>query len=76
MSAKALKYRSYKIVLNQTGYTSMMYKLFDKKTGSGAIATIKAEVNVNKVQAHELHKPVIKRSKEAKSRRGLKTIIG
>ena len=54
----------------------MMYKLFDKKTGSGAIATIKAEVNVNKVQAHELHKPVIKRSKEAKSRRGLKTIIG
>ena len=42
----------------------MVYKFFDKKTGSG--------VSVNKQIAEELHKPVTKKSKEEK----LKTIFG
>ena len=43
----------------------LVYKFFDKETGSGAIATNKAGANVNKVLAQELHKPLIKKkSKE------------
>ena len=41
----------------------MAYKLFAKKTGSGAIATNKAGVIVNEKLAAELHKPVIKKIK-------------
>ena len=39
----------------------MVYKIFDKKTGSGAIATSKAGVSVNEQLAKELYKPVTKK---------------
>ena len=44
----------------------MVYELFDKKTGSGPIATSKAGVNINKVLAHlqELQKLMIKKLKK------------
>ena len=41
----------------------MLYKFFDKKTGSGAIATSKVGVNVNEQLAEESHKPVTKKFK-------------
>ena len=41
----------------------MFYKLFDKKTGSRAIATSKVGVSVNEQLAEELHKPVTKKFK-------------
>ena len=60
----------------------MVYKIFDKKTGAGAkakskeaattkskagaITKGKAGVGVNKQPAHELYKPVIKKSKRRK----------
>ena len=51
--AKTLKYDEY-----QRGITSMLYKLFDKKTfGSG----IKNENISNKEIAEELHKPIIRK---------------
>ena len=43
---------------------------FDKKTGSGT------KSNVNEVLAEELHKSMIKNSKEGTSPLGLKTIFG
>ena len=46
----------------------MVYKFFDKKTGSG--------INVNEQLAEELHKPVLKNSKEEKSMRNLGAIFG
>ena len=58
LSDKILKGRDYEIAINskydgyQRGLASMVYKFFDKKTGSGAC--------VNEKQAQELHKPVIK----------------
>ena len=52
----------------------MVYKFFDKKTGSGVIG--KAGVSVNEQLAEELHKPVIKKLKRKKSMRDLKTIFG
>ena len=45
----------------------MVYKFFDKKTGSGA--------SVNKQLAEELHKPVIKKFKKEESMQDLKTIF-
>ena len=39
----------------ERGFASMVYKFFDKETGSGAI--------VNKDLAEELYKPVIKKFK-------------
>ena len=47
----------------------MVYSFFDKKTGSGAIATSKAEVSVNEQLAAELHKPVIKKIQKKKRQR-------
>ena len=44
----------------------MVYKFFDKKTGSGAIATTKSGVRLNEELAEELHKPVIKKFKRRK----------
>ena len=41
----------------------MVYKFFDKKTRSGAIATSRAGVSVNEQLAEELHKPVTKKIK-------------
>ena len=45
----------------------MVYKIFDKKTGSGA--------NVNKQLAEDLHKPIIKKSKRKKYVQDLKIIL-
>ena len=43
-----------------------MKLLFDKKTGSKAIATSKVRVNVNEKPAEELHKPRIKKLKRGR----------
>ena len=64
ISDKILKDRAYKIARNRNsdGYqralASMIYKSFDKKTGSG--------ISVNEQLAEELHKPVIKKFKRRK----------
>ena len=58
ISDKSLKDRTYEIARNrgydgyQRALASMVYKFFDKKTGSG--------ISVNEQLAEELHKPVIK----------------
>ena len=63
-SNKILKDRAYEIARNcdyhgyQRALASMVYKFFDKKTGSG--------VSVNEQLAEELHKPVIKKFKRRK----------
>ena len=65
ISDKALKYRGYEIVRNrgydwyQRALASMVYKFFDKKTGSG--------VSVNKQLAQEFYKPVINKIQKKKS---------
>ena len=59
-----MKERAYEIAGNhgyngyQKALASMVYKFFDKKTASG--------VSVNEQLAEELHKQVIKNSKEEK----------
>ena len=69
-----LKDETYEIARNwkyygyQRALASMVYKFFDKKTGSG--------LSVNEQVAEELHKPVIKKFKIKKSMRDLKTIFG
>ena len=61
VSDKTLKYRPYEIATNRNydGYQRtlvyMVYKIFDKKTGSG--------ISVNEQLAEELNKPVIKKLK-------------
>ena len=44
----------------------MVYKFFDKKTGSRSIATSKAGMRVNEKLAEELHKWLIKKFKRRK----------
>ena len=72
ISDMILKYRTYKISRTrgydeyQEALASKVYKLFDKKTGSGAVETSRAEVSVNEQLAEELHKPVIKKFKKRK----------
>ena len=67
-----MKDRTYKIALNpkydvyQGGLASTVYRVFNKKTSSGAIATSKTEANVNVVLAQDLHKPMIKKFKRRK----------
>ena len=74
ISDKILKDRAYEIAKNRNydGYqralASMVYKFFDKKTGSG--------ISVNEPLAQELHKPVIKKFKKEKHRQDLKTLFG
>ena len=74
ISDKILRDRAYEIAKNRNydGYqralASMVYMFFDKKAGSG--------INVNEQLAKELHKPVIKKIKEKKYTRDLKTIFG
>ena len=74
ISDNILKDRAYKIARNRNydGYqrelASMVYKVFDKKAGSG--------VSVNEQLAEELHKPVIKKLKRRKSVRELTAIFG
>ena len=64
VSDKVLKDRAYGIARDrgydgyQRALASMVYRFFDKKTGSG--------INVNEQLAGELHKPVIKESKRRK----------
>ena len=59
-----MKDRAYEIARNrkydgyQRALASMVYKAFDKKTGSG--------ISVNQQLAEELHKPVIKKVKRRK----------
>ena len=59
ISDKILKDRAYEIVINpkydgyERGLASMVYKVFDKKIGSG--------VSVNEELAQELHKPLIQK---------------
>ena len=59
-----MKDRAHEIARNHGYYgyqrvvASMVYKVFDKKTGSG--------VRVNEKQAEELHKPVTKKFKRRK----------
>ena len=63
VSDKILRDKSYKIAVNpkydgyQRGLASMVYEVFNKKTGSGTKA------NVNEVLAQELHKLVITKFK-------------
>ena len=72
ISDKILKGRAYEIARNRNydGYqralTSMVYKFFNKKTGSGVMTTSKAGVSVNEQPAEELHKPVTKKFKRRK----------
>ena len=54
--ARNHRYDGYKRVL-----AGMVYKFFDKKTGSGAIVTSKAGVSVNEQLPEELHKPITKK---------------
>ena len=66
ISDKILKNRSYEIARNcgydgyQRALASMAYKIFDKKTRSGA------RVSVYEQLAKELHKTVIKKFKRRK----------
>ena len=64
ISDKILKDRAYDIARNRGCYgyqralASMVYKFFDKKTGSG--------ISVNEQLSKELHNPVIKKFKRRK----------
>ena len=66
------KDRAYKIAKNrqcdgyQRGLAIMVYRFFDKKTESRAIATIKARASVNEQLAEELHKPAAEKFKRTK----------
>ena len=68
-SDKVLKNKAFTIANNpkfdeyQKGLTSMVYKIFDKKSkGSG----IKNEIKENQQLANELHKPIIRKFKKRK----------
>ena len=80
ISDKILKDKAYKIprYCPYNGYQrallTMVYKFFDKETGSGVLATRKAEVSVNEL-AEELHKLVIKKFKRRKVSARFKDII-
>ena len=56
--AKNPKYYGY-----QRGLTSMVYKVFDKKTSGGSI---KNEDMSNKILAEKLHKPIIRKFNKRK----------
>ena len=76
-----MKNRAYEVAINPTydeyqrELASMVYN-FDKRTGSGARATIKAGVNVNEELPQKLQQPMIKISKERKFMQDLKIIFG
>ena len=67
-----MKDRAYKIAINlnydgyQTALAGMVYKFFDKKTGSG--------VSVNEELAKEIHKPIIKNFKKKKKEKKRKKV--
>ena len=54
----------------------MVYKFFDKKTGSGVTATSKVWVSANEQLAEKLHKTVIENLKEEKFKQDLETLFG
>ena len=64
-----MKDRPYEIARNckydgyQRALRGMVYKFFDRKAGSGAIAKSKAGASVNEQLAGELNKPVNKKFK-------------
>ena len=68
-----LKDRASEVAINcnydgyQRALANMVYKYFDKKTGSG--------VSVNEHLAEELHKPAIKKFKRRRSMQDLRTIF-
>ena len=72
ISDKILKNRAYEIARNrwcdgyQRALTSMVCQVFDRKTGSGEIATSKVGVSVNEQLAGELHKPNLKKNSKRK----------
>ena len=74
ISHNILKYRAYEIDRNrkydgyQRALASIVYRFFYKKTGSA--------VSVNQQLAEELHKPIIKNSKEENSMQDSKIIFG
>ena len=90
ISHKTLKDRSYEMSRNRGYYgyqralASMVYKFFDKETGSGAIATSKpgaiatskAGVSINEQLDKELQKPVTKKFKRRKFYTRFKDNIG
>ena len=59
----------------QIALQSMVYKFFDKKTGSGSIAIRKSGVSANEQLAEELNKAVIKKFKRRKVRARFKDNI-
>ena len=67
-----MKNRAYEIARNrghdgyQRALASVIYKFYDNKPGSGAIATSKPGIGVNEQLAEELHKPVTKKFKRRK----------
>ena len=72
ISDKILKDRVYEIARNcnydgSKSISNMVYKFFDKKTGSG--------ISVNEELADELHKPVIKKFKRRKVYKNFKDNI-
>ena len=77
-----MKIRAYEIIRNRgyDGYqrelASMVYNFFEKKTGSGAMATSKARISIIEQLAAELHKPVIKKFKRRKFYARFKEIFG
>ena len=72
ISDKILKDRAYEIARNckydghQRALAGMVYKFFNEKTGTGAIAKSKEGVSVNEKLAEELDQPVIKKFKRRK----------
>ena len=54
----------------------MVHKFFNRKTLSEAMAITKEGASVKEQLAEELHKPVIKNSREQNFMRDLKTVFG
>ena len=67
---KILKNRAFEDAISpkndeyQRGLLSMLYKLFDKKTGSEAIVTSKMRESINEELAKTLNKSIIKKFKK------------
>ena len=81
-SDKIFKNSAYEIAINpkydgfERQLASMVYKFFDKKTGSEEKVTNKAGATVNEDLGQELHKPVIKNLNEEESMPNLAMILG
>ena len=77
-SDKVLRNKAFNIAKNpkydgyQGGLASMVYKFFDKKTGSG----VNNEIKQNQQLTEELNKPIIKKFKKEEFILHSKTIFG